>query len=30
LNEGRSVLDPDFHLRSNDEAKTPIVGEYER
>jgi hypothetical protein len=30
LSEGRLTLDPDFHLRANDAAKTPLSGEYER
>ena len=30
LNSGRLVLDPDFHLRKNDAAKSPITCEYER
>jgi hypothetical protein len=30
ISSGRLTLDPDFHLRKNDEARTPVAGEYER
>ncbi len=30
LSSGRLTLDPDFHHRKNDAAKTPITCEYER